>query len=166
MITKFTITPSVWVLDSTGKEQVVASFIDPLAINTVKKEFMITREDLSEKSLSRLLNMTPLRTSENIKFFSGCAVKACNNKDIEMHHIRKLNRRYKGNLVSVKVRSKQKDITKTEALLSALRRKQIPLCKYHHQKIHSVGIGKEEIEDEYLYKKTVLLRKDGSVLAE
>lgn len=69
MIKRFTVTPAIWVVDTAGKKQQVASFVDPLAINTMKKEFMITKEDLSKEGLDHLLNAKLLKARGNRKFF-------------------------------------------------------------------------------------------------
>jgi len=62
----------------------------------------------------------------------ACAVKECNNKDVSMHHIRSLNRKVLGYIVTSVTTKKNKRSTGLSKIESALNRKQIPLCKEHH----------------------------------
>lgn len=81
--------------------------------------------DHMEKKFFRRLAMGGL-------FFKRCAVNGCLNTDIEVHHIRKLGRRVaKDGQMTVLNRSGRRVRGKT-ALLSALNRKQIPLCRAHY----------------------------------
>ena len=64
--------------------------------------------------------------------FSQCAVSDCTHVDIEIHHIRKLSRKIeKDGKISILDRSGRR-IKGSQALLSAINRKQLPLCKMHH----------------------------------
>lgn len=64
---------------------------------------------------------------------NACVVKECNNKNISMHHIRSLNRKMLGYVVTSVRTKKNKKSTGLSKIESALNRKQIPLCKEHHQ---------------------------------
>lgn len=77
--------------------------------------------------------------------YSACAVRGCDAPQIEVHHIRKLERRTAGYLVeSVKTRKgkRAKGLNKIE---SALTRKQIPLCHEHHMEWHKGNINIEGV---------------------
>jgi hypothetical protein len=58
----------------------------------------------------------------------GCKV----TKDIEVHHIRALNRKVNNNGVKSILNMEGKRVTGLPAVLSMLRRKQLPLCSNHH----------------------------------
>ena len=56
----------------------------------------------------------------------------CYNTDIEIHHIRKLSRKIeKDGKISVRNRAGRR-VKGNIALLSAINRKQLPLCTMHH----------------------------------
>lgn len=63
--------------------------------------------------------------------FEDCAVIGCENKDIEVHHVRALNREKHGFKVET-IGIGKKRISGPSMIQSALARKQIPLCKKHH----------------------------------
>ena len=56
-IKRYTITPSVWVQDSKGNTKLMASFINPLKITTMKKQFFFTNKNLSPKRLETVLGL-------------------------------------------------------------------------------------------------------------
>ena len=65
-----------------------------------------------------------------------CAVTECSNADVEIHHVRKLSRHLDDfGRISV-VTDKGKTLYGMDAVKSALNRKQIPLCKFHHKELH------------------------------
>jgi hypothetical protein len=62
-----------------------------------------------------------------------CAVVGCNNeKNIQMHHVKSLNRKVLGYIVTSVSTTKNKRSTNLSKIESALNRKQIPLCVQHH----------------------------------
>jgi hypothetical protein len=79
-----------------------------------------------------------------------CAVEKCENRDIEWHHVNKLERMkdHFGN-VSVVTR-KGRRVTGTGAFKVAFNRKQIPLCKMHHNDLHHNRISFQGINWEYI----------------
>lgn len=97
----------------------------------LSKKFLVTGSserlnlDGLEKTFFRRLKQGGL-------FFKQCAVTGCSNFDIEVHHIRKLSRKIAkdGQLTVLNRRGRR--VTGKTALLSALNRTQIPLCKAHH----------------------------------
>jgi len=73
------------------------------------------------------------KLNHSLEFFVGCCVKGCNRTDnIEVHHISRLHRRvHKDGKISVLDR-KGKRVKGLSAVLTALNRKQLPLCHEHH----------------------------------
>jgi retron-type reverse transcriptase len=67
-----------------------------------------------------------------LRFFEDCAVEDCRNKDIEVHHIAKLQRKINAKGLFSVVDRKGKRVTGLAAILTAINRKQIPLCRKHH----------------------------------
>lgn len=65
-------------------------------------------------------------------FFSCCAVKDCNNTDIEIHHIARLHRTVKNNGLRTVLDRKGRRVSGIQAIMTSVRRKQFPLCKAHH----------------------------------
>lgn len=96
--------------------------------------------------------------------FSRCAVLGCNNSDIEIHHERKLARRYEeGNKTTI-LNRRGRRIRGLSALMSAMNRKQLPLCKKHHLEFDS---GKpSELDSEYLRDLLKTNVPDGLALIE
>lgn len=91
--------------------------------------------------------------------YSACAVKECDATEIEVHHLRKLERRTVGYLVkSVKTR-KGKRAKGLDQIESALTRKQIPLCHKHHMEWHKGNINIEDINSKYVNLQTKILRR-------
>lgn len=78
-----------------------------------------------------------------------CAIKDCVNRDIQVHDIRALKRRVHGYVIE-SIESKKK---RPRAVMSALARKQIPLCKYHHKEWHMNRVGLNSLRDKYVDKK-------------
>ena len=75
--------------------------------------------------------------SHGLSFFSSCSVKGCNNNDIEIHHMDRLKRTIKKNGMKAVVDKKGRTVTGIQAILTSIRRKQLPLCKSHHLEFES-----------------------------
>jgi hypothetical protein len=80
--------------------------------------------------------------SHGLFFFSCCAVKDCNNTDIEIHHIAKLHRTVKNNGLRTVLDRKGCRVSGIQAIMTSIRRKQLPLCKAHHSEFEK-GIFSE-----------------------
>lgn len=100
----------------------------------VKNEFQVKRS-LDYDKFSKIFDSSWATKLTDTSFGKVCTV--CGTKtDIEMHHVRKIsnirfklsNYGYKSNLIT-----------------SAMNRKQVPLCKYHHNILHKGGLGYWEI---------------------
>ena len=97
----------------------------------MNKEFLIGKNEVG-LDIDDLLKKYNSRLKKGGQMFSQCAVSGCTNSDIEIHHIRKLSRKIeKDGKISVLNRSGRR-IKSSKALLSAMNRKQLPLCKMHH----------------------------------
>jgi retron-type reverse transcriptase len=70
--------------------------------------------------------------SHGLSFFSCCAVRNCNNTDIEIHHMARLHRTIEKNGMRSVVDKKGRRVSGINAILTSIRRKQLPLCKVHH----------------------------------
>jgi retron-type reverse transcriptase len=75
--------------------------------------------------------------SHGVSFFLSCSVKGCNNTDIEIHHMGRLKRTIKKNGIRADVDKKGHTVTGIHAILTSIKRKQLPLCKPHHLEFES-----------------------------
>jgi len=100
-------------------------------VSRLEKKFLIDDSTLSF-NLSDILNKHLSRLSISKSYFVRCAVYDCTNSDIEIHHVKKLDRKvsYSG-MVSV-INRKGKRVKGLAAVLTAMNRKQLPLCRKHH----------------------------------
>ena len=98
------------------------------------------------------------------KMFSRCAVQGCSHTDIEIHHERKLACRYEmGNKIDF-VNEKGRRIRGMAAFISAMRRKQMPLCKKHHLEFEAGKLS--ELDVDYLKHLLNTNIPDGPALKE
>lgn len=81
--------------------------------------------------------------------FSQWVVKGCCKIDIEIHHVKKLGKRVDRNGKITVVTSNNKRLSGISAILSAVNRKQIPLCSRHHMEFET---GNYSPLDVYLKK--------------
>lgn len=95
------------------------------------KKFLIENSTLSF-NLSYILDEHLSCLSIGRSYFVCCAVYGCTNSDIEIHHVKKLDRKvfYSG-MVSF-INRKNKRVKGLAAVLTAMNRKQLPLCRKHH----------------------------------
>jgi hypothetical protein len=75
--------------------------------------------------------------SHGLSFISFCSVKDCKNTDIEIHHMDRLKRTIKKNGMRAVVDKKGRTVTGIHAILTSIRRKQLPLCKSHYLEFES-----------------------------
>lgn len=123
------------------------NFIDAISTRKLKKEFLISPKKDPFKKLDRIY-----ASFSSTKIFSGnCAVLGCINADIEIHHIKSLNRQFdkKTNNIII-TNGKTKKLSGIEAYQSALNRKQLPLCKKHHLEFHKGLIEIKDINPKFL----------------
>lgn len=89
-------------------------------ITQLNSKFLLDNQ-LEQPDGESLFKKYSLRLHSSRFLFSKCAVKNCRNTDIEIHHVK----------ISV-LTSNNKRLSGIDAILSAVNRKQIPLCFSHH----------------------------------
>lgn len=73
------------------------------------------------------------RASHGLSYFEGCSVMGCSEtENIEVHHIRALKRKINSNGIMSVINKKGKRVSGIAAVLTTVRRKQLPLCAKHH----------------------------------
>lgn len=92
----------------------------------------LLEEQFQQPDATSLLNKYFLRLHSSHHLFSRCVVAGCFNTDIEIHHVKKLGRRVDSNEKIEMLTSNNKRLSGISAILSAVNRKQIPLCSLHH----------------------------------
>jgi len=128
IISQYGKSPEIKVLHK-DKLETLVKFLTPSDINNRKKGFIMsydprTHYENFDKPIVRLSVPKAL-------FEGGCAVQGCTNDNIEVHHVRALKRTRKGFTIE-SISNKGKSIKGLSMIESALKRKQIPLCKKHH----------------------------------
>ena len=105
------------------------SFLTNMQVYNLKKEFIKKVNPRPFENLDKVI----VRLARSVINQKICQVKGCTNTDIEIHHIRQLFKRSaKGSGFTIISAGKSKRITGVMAIESALRRKQVALCKEHH----------------------------------
>ncbi len=136
--------PKVVLKGKDGKNKVLAAFLTSNEVNHRSRGF-ISSFDPAEflKNLDKPL----VKLSIPKALFSKCAVIGCTNKDIEIHHVRALQRIKHGYFIK-SIKSKDKSLRGSSKIESALNRKQIPLCREHH--VQWPKLDKSQIDESYL----------------
>jgi retron-type reverse transcriptase len=148
-------TPSVHVPGkNSGEMYKLTGFLTPAEIQQKKRGFSI-KEDPGQ--YVEIMNRPIAKLSLPKQLYKKCGVIGCLNNDIEVHHVRKLERQIKGYLV-VSVKNK-KEITKKplQTIESALTRKQIPLCRSHHLELHAGKLDSRTLDKEYINAKVNII---------
>jgi hypothetical protein len=128
---------------------ILASFKKSSEIKTMRRQF---KSDVSQDAVEKVLDQIWAKFTRTNFFGAKCAVKNCDNHDIEWHHVNKLYRMLDHlGRISVVTR-KGRRVTGTDAFVVAS--KQIPLCKGHHGDLHQKRISFEDIDWEYVKKAT------------
>ena len=91
-----------------------------------------------------LSNWNNKLTKSNL--FKICVI--CGSNHVEMHHVRKVR--------DLKSKAKEKKMDFFTMQMSAINRKQIPLCSYHHKALHNNTLSTTDLE---LFKSNVKLLK-------
>lgn len=127
------------VIDIYGKDLTVSnsketiSYLSDTSTSNLHKEFLINHT--STDTIDLRLSQTYLNLQNSKIFSNTCAVKGCETKEgIEIHHIRKLHRgsAFANGKTMTIVKGRARTLSKIEAIESALKRKQITLCRKHH----------------------------------
>lgn len=118
-----------------------AEYIDLVKVSQMKSEF------LTEPTLNPYENMDKIFLSlQSSKLFGHkCAIIDCENKGNEIHHIKQLYRNMDDKSIIIS-KGKAKKLKGALAYESAFKRKQIPLCSYHHRAWHDKKIGLNDID--------------------
>ena len=67
-----------------------------------------------------------------LSFLNKCSVEGCTNTDIEVHHMKKLHRIVNNKGLITVVNRSGKRVSGLAGILTAINRKQLPLCRMHH----------------------------------
>lgn len=142
-------TKNLIIKDSRGF--ILAAFIKSNEIKTMRRQF---KSDVSRDAAEKVLNQIWAKFTRTNFFGAECAVKGCNNPNIEWHHVNKLSR-MKDHLGKVSVVTRKgRRVTGTDAFAVAFNRKQIPLCTEHHRDLHQKKISFKDINWEYVKEVT------------
>jgi len=116
-------------------------------VSGLSKKFLVDDPTLSF-NLTDILNKHLIRLSIGKSYFVRCAVYGCTNSDIEIHHVKKLNRKVSNSGMVTVLNKKGKRVKGLPAILTAINRKQLPLCKKHHLEFET---GKYSVlDDKYM----------------
>jgi len=118
-------------------------------ISQMNTKFLLENQ-FQKPDEENLLKKYSLRLHSSRFLFSKCAVSGCQNTDIEIHHIKKLGRRIDSNGKINVLTSNNKRLYGISAVLSAVNRKQIPLCSLHHLEFEA---GEYSSLDKEFFKK-------------
>ena len=105
-------------------------------ISQMSHKFLL-ENTYQEPDPESLFNKYSLRLHSSRFLFSRCAVRNCCNTDIEIHYVKKLSRRIDSSGKISVLTSNNKRLYGLSALLSAVNRKQLPLCSLHHLKFEA-----------------------------
>lgn len=133
-------------ITSTDYQGKKVTFLNNMQVYNVRKEFL---KSVNPNPFQNLHKIT-VRVSNSTINQGVCSVQGCTSTDIQIHHIRQLHKRTKeGKGFTVITSGKTKRISGLLAIESALRRKQIPLCKQHHIAWHKKEIKPENLLEQY-----------------
>ena len=103
-------------------------------LNNFSKGFHLQEDQgfTKEFDADAIMKRYQLRLHVGGRMFSRCSVEGCLNEDVEIHHERKLHRKVEtdGNISVVSATGRR--LKSLGAIMSAINRKQLPLCKKHH----------------------------------
>jgi len=148
-------TPSVHISGKqSGEMQKLTGFLTAAEIQQKERGFSI-KEDPGR--YVEIMNRPITKLSLPKQLYKKCGVIGCLNSDIEVHHVRKLERQVKGYLV-VSVKSKKEMTQKPlQTIESAITRKQIPLCRNHHLELHAGKLDNHALDKEYINAKVKII---------
>jgi hypothetical protein len=145
IISKYGKAPKIVLEGKDGKDRVLAAFLTHNDVNHRSRGFnklfdpIIYWETL-DKPIVKL-------SIPKVLFAGKCAIIGCTNTNIEVHHVRALQRVKHGYLVE-SIKSRNKSLRGSSKVESALNRKQIPLCREHH--VQWPKLNKSQIDKSYL----------------
>jgi hypothetical protein len=116
-------------------------------VSGLSKKFLMDDPTLSY-NLTDILNKHSFRLSIGKSYFVRCSVHECANSDIEIHHVKKLNRKMSNSGMLTVLDRKGRRVKGLAAVLTAIKRKQLPLCRKHHLEFET---GKySPLDDKYM----------------
>lgn len=117
----------------------VAAYLTPVEISQYKKRFIV---NLDPTPPEELIDMLFARLVQKRLLVERCAVKGCQERHVEMHHIRQIEKA--GGRHKVRSAREAQILEGIKAVQGALNKKHIPLCVRHHDDLH---MGKVFIDD-------------------
>lgn len=88
---------------------------------------------IKDFNLDKITKAYASRNRKAELFFASCPVLNCDNKDIEIHHVKRLLRKVTHESNTIILNRKGVRISGIDAFLSAVNRKQLPFCSFHHR---------------------------------
>lgn len=128
-------------VDRQGKEVSFSKWED---VKKLTKTYLVNCENKPHDRLKK----TWITTQSVDFFFYACAVEGCRNTDIELHHLRNLYRDVSNNITIIQGRKKK--LYGWQAIYSAQKAKQLPLCSKHHKMLHSNKLKISDICESFL----------------
>lgn len=128
---------------------VIVSLPSAHEISQMNRKFLL-KDTFQQSDAQTVLNKYSLRLHSSSRLFSKCAVANCLNTDIEIHYVTKLGKRVDRDGKVIVVTSNNKRLSGLSAVLSAVNRKQIPLCSFHHLEFE---VGNYSLLDSGFFKK-------------
>jgi len=130
-------------LNMTNHEGKTTHLISTKEVMEMKQEYLINPEIDWMDRIRQVWNTY----SKQEVYRTKCSVVGCVTpyQDIEMHHVRHLNRGIDENGYKV-IRGKGKKLYGWKAFDSGLKRKQTPLCRKHHLEIHNKELKDKKIK--------------------
>jgi retron-type reverse transcriptase len=139
----------------------IAAFPTRQEVNQMKRGFTMGQDDVEG---ARVLDRPIIRLSLPNKVFDQCAVTGCTSQDIQVHHVSRLRRKVKNYIIKGVDSAKGRPISGYHIIESALNRKQIPLCKKHHDMVHSGELDLTHLSAEFFNPQSVILGSSKLVL--
>ena len=107
----------------------------------MKSEFLTNPTSNPYENMAKIF----LSLQSSKLFGHKCAIAYCVNEGNEIHHIKQLYRNIDDKGITIH-KGKAKKLKGAIAYESALKRKQIPLCSYHHRAWHNNKIGLNDLD--------------------
>lgn len=117
----------------------LAAFLTPTEISAFKKRFLV---DVSPTPPEELIDMLFARLVHKRLLVERCAVKGCQQRHVELHHIRQIEKA--GGRHKVWSAREAQILEGIKALQATLHKQHIPLCVRHHDDLH---LGKVFLDD-------------------
>ncbi|KAG0589497.1 hypothetical protein KC19_1G024300 [Ceratodon purpureus] len=127
------------VITKNGKT--LAAYLTPTEISEYKKKFIV---DLDPTPPGELIDMLFARLVRKKLLAERCAVKGCKERNVEMHHIRQIEKA--GGRHKVRSAREAQILEGIKAVQSALNKKHIPLCVRHHDDLHMGKVFIDELD--------------------